>query len=78
MGQMSKPKAPATTSAEWIIKAGQRYYTGQPRSPVECWTAFPKLAKVYQRQRWAQIMATRLGGQAVPRPVSDISTTKLT
>lgn len=66
MALMSKRSEPDHSLSGWIIKAGHRYYTGQPRSPVECWTAFPQLAKVYQRKRWAQTMAARLGGQAIP------------
>jgi hypothetical protein len=50
----------------WLVKTPQGYYTGHPRSALESWTAFPKLAKVYKRQRWAAKMAARLGGQAVP------------
>ena len=50
----------------WLIQAGQRYYTGDARSPLERWAAFPQFAKVYQRKRWAHRMAARLGGQVIP------------
>lgn len=65
MTPMNKPKAPSTSSNGWLVKANQGYYTGQPYALAR-WTPFPKLAKVYHRQRWAQTMATRLGGQAIP------------
>ncbi len=58
------------SSTGWLVKVGQRYYTGQLRSAVECWTTLPQLAKVYRRKRWAQTMAARLGGQAVPTAAS--------
>ena len=54
----------------WLVKADEGYYTGNLRSALERWTVFPKFAKVYQRKRWAQTMADRLGGQVVPAPVS--------
>ena len=44
----------------WLIQAGPRYYTGDGRSQLECWTAFPQLAKVYRRKRWAHLMADTL------------------
>lgn len=66
MPQMNKPSETSTVRSGWLVKASQRYYTGQPRA-FERWTPFPKFAKVYQRFRWAQTMAERLGGQAVPR-----------
>lgn len=77
MGQMNQPKKPGTILAGWLVKAEQGYYTGKQGRAFARWTPFPKFAKVYQRQRWAQSMATRLGGQAVPRTVPDGSTTKL-
>ncbi len=66
MPRVTKPKEPGARPSGWLIKAGEGYYTGQPRSAIECWTSFPQLAKVYQRQRWAHTMADRLGGQVVP------------
>lgn len=66
MTPMNKPKVTTIVAAGWLVKTDQGYYTGQQRSAFERWTRFPKLAKVYQRQRWAQMMAARLGGQAVP------------
>jgi hypothetical protein len=50
----------------WLIKSGQGYYTGNRRSDLERWTAFPQRAKVYHRQGWAQ----KVAGQviAVPGP----------
>lgn len=78
MEQMNQPKVTTIVAAGWLIKTDQGYYTGKQRHVLERWTAFPQLAKVYQRQRWAQSMATRLGGQAVPRTGPDGSTTKLT
>jgi len=78
MTPMNKPKVTTIVAAGWLIKTDQGYYTGKPRHALERWTPFPKLAKVYHRQRWAQSMATRFGGQAVPYPMPDASTTKLT
>ena len=68
MPRVTKLKATDARPRGWLVKAGQGYYTGNLRSTLECWTAFPQLAKVYRRQRWAQTMAARLGGKLSLRP----------
>ena len=70
MPRVTKPKEHGAQPSGWLVKAGQGYYTGNGRSALERWTGFPKFAKVYQRKRWAQTMAERLGGQVVPAPAS--------
>jgi hypothetical protein len=50
----------------WLVKTGQGYYTDNGRSELERWTAFPRWAKVYHRQGWAQKVAARLAGQVIP------------
>lgn len=50
----------------WIVKTRQGYYTGNQRSELERWTVFPRLAKVYHRQGWAQKVAMHLAGQVIP------------
>jgi len=67
---VTKPKAPDVRPSGWLVKAGEGYYTGNVRSALERWTGFPHFAKVYQRQRWAQTLADRFGGQVVPAPAS--------
>jgi hypothetical protein len=52
----------------WLVKTSQGYYTGNGPSALGTWTVFPKWAKVYHRQGWAQRMAERFGGQVVPVP----------
>jgi hypothetical protein len=49
----------------WLIRTSQGYYTGNQRSVLECWTPFPKFAKRYRRQAWAQKIAAQFDGQAV-------------
>ena len=66
MEQMNQPKVPGTVVAGWLVKADQGYYTGKQQRAFARWTPFPKLAKVYHRKRWAQTLAARLGGQAIP------------
>ncbi len=66
MPRVTKLNEPAPLALGWLVKAGSGYYTGNVRSAFECWTVFPQFAKVYQRKRWAQTMADRLGGQVVP------------
>lgn len=66
MPPVTKSKETNPLPGGWLVKAGQGYYTGNLRSALESWTVFPKFAKVYQRKRWAQTMADRLGGQVVP------------
>jgi hypothetical protein len=56
----------ATAPVGWVVRTSQGYYTGKGRSQIERWTAFPKLAKVYTRQGWAQKIAERFGGKIVP------------
>jgi hypothetical protein len=51
--------------AGWVVKVHAHYYTGHGRSELERWTPFPKFAKRYRRQAWAQKIAEQLGGQAV-------------
>jgi hypothetical protein len=53
-------------SASWLVHVQGRYYTGSGRSPLERWTPFPKFAKRYRRQAWAQKIAAQFDGQAVP------------
>jgi hypothetical protein len=50
----------------WLVKTRQGYYTGNRRSELESWTTFPRWAKVYHRQGWAQKVAARLAGQVIP------------
>jgi hypothetical protein len=59
---------PNAAPSGWLVKTSQGYYTGNGPSSLETWTAFPKWAKVYHRQGWAQRMADRFGGQVVPVP----------
>jgi hypothetical protein len=66
MQRVTKPNEIGALAGGWLVKTGQSYYTGNRRSALESWTVFPKFAKVYQRKRWAQTMAERIGGQAVP------------
>ncbi len=70
MLRATKRKETGALRSGWLIKADGDYYTGNVRSALERWTVFPQLAKVYQRKRWAQTMAERLGGQVVPAPAS--------
>jgi hypothetical protein len=63
----TKSNCPQPTG--WLIKAAPGYYTGNQHSQLECWTAFPKLAKVYKRKAWAQKIAERTAGQVIPAPV---------
>ena len=56
----------ACPSTGWIVKSAPGYYTRIKRSPLERWTAFPKLARVYRRKGWAQKVAHRLAGQVIP------------
>jgi hypothetical protein len=65
MQKVAKQHANNGASSGWMIQVGQSYYTGNTRSPLETWSAFPKFAKVYTHKRWAQTIAARLGGQAV-------------
>lgn len=75
MRKVAKQHANNGASSGWMIQAGQSYYTGNPRSPLETWSPFPKFAKIYKHKRWAQTMATRVGGQAVlaEKPTSGTS-----
>ena len=65
MRQVVNPNERKPSPAGWLVKVRHRYYTGNRRSEIECWTAIPKFAKVYSRKAWAQKMADQLGGQAV-------------
>lgn len=65
MPKVAKQPTNNGASRGWMIQAGQSYYTGNTRSPLETWSLFPKFAKVYKHKRWAQTIAARLGGQAV-------------
>ena len=66
--RMSKQNESWIMRSGWLIQAGPRYYTGDARTPLDSWTAFPQFAKVYQRKQWAQRMAVRLGGQVIGLP----------
>lgn len=65
MPQAEDVITPAPPAVSWVVHVQGRYYTGSGRSPLERWTAFPKFAKRYRRQAWAQKIAAQLGGQAV-------------
>jgi hypothetical protein len=62
---MEKVDAGKPAPVGWLVQVHNRYYTGNGRSSFERWTPFPKFAKVYRRQGWAQKLATQWGGQIV-------------
>lgn len=65
MQNVEDASAARPVPAGWMVQVRHDYYTGSGRSSLERWTPFPKFAKVYRRQGWAQKIATQLGGQVV-------------
>jgi hypothetical protein len=63
---VGKQNEQGALSNGWVIQTDQGYYTGNGRSQIERWTAFPKWAKVYTRKGWAQKIVEQVGGQVVP------------
>jgi hypothetical protein len=65
MQKAGSPRVGKPAPAGWLVQVRSRYYTGHGHSQFEQWTPFPRFAKVYRRQAWAQKIAAQLGGQAV-------------